>query len=81
MQPLKPLNEYITIQENDEGRFYVVHFDGELFYCGEDDDGIPVWSDNLQDSAIYCRESAEIIMDEFSGSTFDPISVDLNVVA
>jgi hypothetical protein len=79
--PNKSLNEYVTIHKNDEGRFYSVHMGGQLFYCGHDADYNPIWSDNLQDVEIHCRESAEIICALYPGASFDPISVDLHVIA
>ena len=78
---LTPLNEYGKVQFNDEGRHYVVHMGGQYFYCGLDEHDSVIWSDSLQAAEIHCRESAELLCQEYRFASFGPVTVDLHVVA
>lgn len=60
------------------GHHYVVHHDAQLFLTGFTEAHEPVWSNDLQDSAIYCRESAELIAADLNAQ-IDLITVDLNL--
>lgn len=58
---------------------FAVHTNG-LFLAGFDDNDDPIWSENLQDSATWCRESAELLAAEHNAS-YSPITVDCHLEA
>lgn len=77
---MTPLNEYVTIQEG-EGNFYAVHMGGIFYFCGENEIGDPIWSNNLQDCKPMNRETAELICADYPSASFGQITVDLHLVA
>ena len=78
---MTPLNEYITIQEG-EGNFYAVHMGGVLYFCGLNEMGDPIWSDNLQDCKPMNHGEAEETVAQYAPyAKFDPVGVDMHVIA
>lgn len=76
------VQQYRVVSELEKQYHFVVHIGMTMFLAGHKDDGeyTPIWSNNLQDSAIYCQESAHCLAATYNAQ-YDPIAVDVDLTA